>query len=131
MNAAVLEGEQLPGPSAAPTAASEPPAKKKKRVVGGIRPLTKSRELPRFCLCTYCGINVDVEKGYSPNLKRHLSLHHAVDVVKEIGKNPLDREDRVTDQEFTLHLDKIDNVLDGLHRLFINYQPACNFIRNL
>ncbi|KAK3916896.1 Chaperone protein [Frankliniella fusca] len=127
---AVLDIEQLPGPTTAPPTASEPPMKRKKHVVGGIRPLTKSLELPRFCLCPYCGLNVDSEKSYSPNLKRHLSLHHAADVVKEIGKEALDMEDPATAREFTLQLDKIDNVLDGLHKRFINYQPACNFIRN-
>jgi len=119
---------ELPLPVAEQRKASEQPAKKRKR--GGIAPLTKSQEMRRFCLCPYCGLNVDAHATYSPNLKRHLSLHHAVDLVKDLGKDPLDEENPVTAKEFTLLLDKIDNVLDGLHKHCFNYQPACTFLQN-
>ncbi len=87
--------------------------------------------MPRYCLCPYCGLNIDAKKPYSPNLKRHLSLYHALDIVKDIGRDPVNLENPVTAKEFTLELDKIDNVLYAFHKLHYNYQPACTFLKNL
>lgn len=122
---------ELPVGTAQSSSSDEPPQKKGKRIVGGMRPLTKSQNIGRFCLCTYCGMNIDHQSKHSPNLKRHVSLYHAMDVVREMDMDPLDDDNPIQAKDFVLHVDKVDNVLDGLHRHFFNYQPASSFLKNL